>query len=292
MRVRLVPVGEIFRRMPFVVRDLARDSGKRVHLELTGQATEIDKFLVERMMDPVLHLVRNAISHGIETPEQRIAAGKPPDAHDPSRRLDRRRNRRSRDRRRRPRHRRRVGGAARARSLGLVVPDGVLDSRALLDIICASGFSTRDEADRGSGRGVGMAVVRDTVQGLGGTLAVETRPGRGTTFRMTLPLTLAITDAIIAHVGDQIFAVPQTAVREVIEVDAGAAARLRAQRADAVSRRDAADRPAVDMFSLPSDAAAALSRHRGRHRAWRPSACSSIASPASVKSSSRRSPIR
>jgi len=77
MRVRLVPVGEIFRRMPFVVRDLARDNGKRLHLELTGQSTEIDKFLVERMMDPVLHLVRNAISHGIETPEARIAAGKP-----------------------------------------------------------------------------------------------------------------------------------------------------------------------------------------------------------------------
>ena len=110
--------------------------------------------------------------------------------------------------------------AARARASGVTVQDGPLDSRALLDIICASGFSTRDEADRASGRGVGMAVVRDTIQGLGGTLDVETHPGRGTTFRMTLPLTLAITDAIIAHVGDQIFAVPQTAVREVIEVDA------------------------------------------------------------------------
>ena len=111
-------------------------------------------------------------------------------------------------------------GGRRARAGGVPVQDGALDSRALLDIICASGFSTRDEADRASGRGVGMAVVRDTVEGLGGTLAVEHAPGRGTTFRMTLPLTLAITDAIIAHVGDQIFAVPQTAVREVIEVDA------------------------------------------------------------------------
>jgi two-component system, chemotaxis family, sensor kinase CheA len=220
MRVRLVPVGEIFRRMPFVVRDLARDNGKRVHLELTGQSTEIDKFLVERMMDPVLHIVRNAISHGIEPPEQRIAAGKPADGTirlaastageavileiaDDGGGID-------------------VPSVAqRARSFGLVVPDdGGLDSRALLDIICASGFSTRDQADRASGRGVGMAVVRDTVEGLGGTLAVESRPGRGTTFQMTLPLTLAITDAIIAHVGDQIFAVPQTAVSEVVEVDA------------------------------------------------------------------------
>jgi two-component system chemotaxis sensor kinase CheA len=220
MRVRLVPVGEIFRRMPFVVRDLARDSGKRVHLEIAGQGAEIDKFLVERMMDPMLHLVRNAISHGIETPEQRVAAGKPADGTirlgavtagetvvieitDDGGGID-------------------VASVARrARSVGAVVPDDGLDSRALLDIICASGFSTRDQADRASGRGVGMAVVRDAVEGLGGTLAVDTRPGGGTTFRMTLPLTLAITDAIIAHVGDQIFAVPQTAVREVIEVDAG-----------------------------------------------------------------------
>lgn len=219
MRVRLVPVGEIFRRMPFVVRDLARDSGKRVHLELIGQSTEIDKFLVERMMDPVLHLVRNAISHGIEPPPARIAAGKPPDGTirlgattagetviieitDDGGGID-------------------VASVAqRAKSLGLVLPEGDLDSRALLDVICSSGFSTRDEADRASGRGVGMAVVRDTVEGVGGILTVESRPGHGTTFRMTLPLTLAITDAIIAHVGDQIFAVPQTAVREVVEVDA------------------------------------------------------------------------
>jgi two-component system chemotaxis sensor kinase CheA len=219
MRVRLVPVGEIFRRMPFVVRDLARDNHKRVNLELTGQSTEIDKFLVERMMDPVLHLVRNAISHGIETPEARVAAGKPAEGTI------------------------RLGAASagetvileiaddgsgidvasvtrRAAVMGLVAPEGDLDSRALLDIICSSGFSTRAEADRASGRGVGMAVVRDTVEGLGGLLTVESRPGRGTTFRMTLPLTLAITDAIIAHVGDHIFAVPQNAIREVIEVDA------------------------------------------------------------------------
>jgi two-component system chemotaxis sensor kinase CheA len=219
MRVRLVPVGEIFRRMPFVVRDLARDNHKRVNLELTGQSTEIDKFLVERMMDPVLHLVRNAISHGIETPEARVAAGKSAEGTI------------------------RLGAASagepviieiaddgsgidvasvtrRAAVMGLVTPEGDLDSRALLDIICSSGFSTRAEADRASGRGVGMAVVRDTVEGLGGLLTVESRPGRGTTFRMTLPLTLAITDAIIAHVGDHIFAVPQNAIREVIEVDA------------------------------------------------------------------------
>jgi two-component system chemotaxis sensor kinase CheA len=219
MRVRLVPVGEIFRRMPFVVRDLARDSGKRVRLELLGQQTEIDKFLIERMMDPVLHLVRNAISHAIEAPDERIAAGKPPDATirltastagetvvleiaDDGRGID-------------------VADVARrARDRGMAVPEGALDGAALLDILCASGFSTRDEADRGSGRGVGMAVVRSAVHELGGTLAVDSEVGRGTIFKMTLPLTLAITDAIIAHVGPHTFAVPQAAVRELIDVEA------------------------------------------------------------------------
>jgi two-component system chemotaxis sensor kinase CheA len=98
MRVRLVPVGEIFRRMPFVVRDLARESGKRVRLELKGQSTEIDKFLIERMMDPVLQLVRNAVSHGIETADERIAAGKRPRA--PSSERHGRRHRPDRHRRR------------------------------------------------------------------------------------------------------------------------------------------------------------------------------------------------
>ena len=221
MRVRLVPVGEIFRRMPFVVRDLARDSGKRVRLSLTGETTEIDKFLIERMMDPVIHLVRNAISHAIEPPAERAAAGKAAEGvirlgastsgesvvleiSDDGAGIDVR------------------AVAVRARAAGMTVPDGPLDMGALLDILCASGFSTRDEADRASGRGVGMAVVRSTVKELGGVLAVETEPGRGTTFRIALPLTLAITDAIIAQVGDQTFAVPQSSVREVIEVDAAA----------------------------------------------------------------------
>jgi two-component system chemotaxis sensor kinase CheA len=221
MRVRLVPVGEIFRRMPFVIRDLARDAGKRVQLDLAGQATEIDKFLIERMMDPVLHLVRNAVSHAIEPPDQRVAAGKSPvgtvrlsastsgesvmlEIADDGRGIDV------------------PAVAARARTRGMPVPEGPIDAEALLDILCASGFSTRDEADRASGRGVGMAVVRDTVQDIGGSLVLETEAGRGTTFRITLPLTLAITDAIIVHVGDQTFAVPQSNVREVIEIDASA----------------------------------------------------------------------
>ena len=217
MRVRLVPVGEIFRRMPFVVRDLARDTGKRVRLDLVGQSTEIDKFLIERMMDPVLHLVRNAISHGIETPDARIAAGKPPEGtirlsadtsgesvliqiSDDGRGID-------------------VEAVTeRARSAGLVL-EGRPDGGQLLDIISAPGFSTRDHADRASGRGIGMAVARTTIQELGGSIDLESSRGQGTTFTVTLPLTLTITEAIITQVGFHTFAVPQSSVREVIEVD-------------------------------------------------------------------------
>ena len=220
MRVRLVPVGEVFRRMPFVVRDLSRDSGKRVQLEIAGQSTEIDKFLIERMMDPILHLVRNAVGHGIETVDRRVAAGKPPDGTirlsastigesviieiaDDGAGIDL------------------AAVAQRAPAKGIRTDEGAVDSRVLLDIICASGFSTRDEADRISGRGVGMDVVRGTVQELGGTLEVDTEAGRGTTFTITLPLTLAVIDAIIAQIGDQTFAVPQSAIQEIIEVDPG-----------------------------------------------------------------------
>ncbi|HEX6589393.1 MAG TPA: chemotaxis protein CheA, partial [Longimicrobiales bacterium] len=217
-RVRLVPIGEIFRRMPFVVRDLARDSGRRVRLDLRGQDTEIDKFLIERMMDPVLHLVRNAVSHGFETPEERVALGKPVEGTltlsaasvghtvvleiaDDGRGIDA------------------AAVAARARAMGLDVPPGALDAPAVLDLICAPGFSTRDETDRASGRGVGMAVVKTTIEELNGTLALQSAPGEGTRFVIELPLTLSITDAFIAHVGERTFAVPQGNVREIVEVE-------------------------------------------------------------------------
>ncbi len=220
MRVRLVPVGEMFRRVPFVVRDLARETGKRVKVEMSGQATEIDKFLVERMLDPVLHIVRNAVSHGIEPVPDRIAAGKTPDGTislhaaaageivtiqiaDDGRGIDAERV------------------IARARVAGLPVPAHV-DEASLLDLICSPGFSTRDASDRVSGRGFGMSVVRNTVQELGGAMRLASEPGRGTRFSFELPLTLAITDALIARVGPYAFAVPQAAVREVIEVEGAA----------------------------------------------------------------------
>jgi two-component system chemotaxis sensor kinase CheA len=225
MRVRLVRVDEIFRRMPFVARDVARETGKDVRVVLSGQDTEIDKFLVERMMDPVLHVVRNAVSHGIERPEQRVTAGKPPQGvvslsastsgemvllefADDGAGIDT------------------ASVAQRARAAGVHVPAGPLDVRTLVDLICEPGLSTRSEADRASGRGMGMAVVRATVQELGGSLSLETEIGSGTRFLISLPLTLAISDALIAMVSDHRFAVPQGSVQEVIEIEEHTVRRL------------------------------------------------------------------
>jgi two-component system chemotaxis sensor kinase CheA len=225
MRVRLVPVRDVFARMRFVVRDLARETGQGIDLNLSGEDTEIDKYVVERLADPLLHLVRNAISHGLEPAAERVAAGKPLRG-----RLDLRAAA--------------AGGAAvieveddgrgidpervltRARAAGIVPPGGWADPSAALDLICTPGFSTRDATDRVSGRGVGMDVVRRAVEELGGTLDMTSRQGRGTRFTVRLPLTLAIADALIVAVGPQTYAAPQTAVREVVLVEPGAVTTL------------------------------------------------------------------
>ena len=217
-RVRLVPVAEIFSRMPYVVRDLQRDSDRRARVVIEGEHTEIDKYLVERLKEPLLHLVRNALAHGIETPEQRRATGKSPEAVLRLRAAG-------------------VGGsveievsddgrgivpaaiAARARVLGLKVPE-VLTADAILGLLCQPGFSTRDTADRGAGRGVGMAVVRSTVHDLGGSLRLASSPGKGTTFTLRLPLTLSIADVLILRVGMQLCALPQGQVEEIFLVPA------------------------------------------------------------------------
>ena len=221
MRVRMIPIGEIFERMQFAVRDLARETGKKIQLEITGENTEIDKLLVERMLDPLLHLVRNAVSHGVEEAETRKAKGKSPEAKiglhaatvgetikieisDDGRGIDRKEV------------------AAQARKRGLLNASEDLDEAALLEILCAPGFSTREEADKTSGRGVGMDVVRRTVDELGGVIKLETETGKGTKFQIQLPLTLAIADALIVAVDRERFAVPQSNVREVIEIEPGA----------------------------------------------------------------------
>jgi two-component system chemotaxis sensor kinase CheA len=218
MRMRLVPVAEIFARMPFVVRDLARGTSKKARLKLEGQNTEVDKYLIERLKDPLLHLVRNAFSHGVETSEERRAAGKPEEATIELKAAN-------------------IGDSVvihvrddgrginpsaifeRARRLGLELPP-MVDNAAILKILCHSGFSTRDTADRASGRGVGMAVVQTTLRELGGTLSLESEEGRGTQFTLRLPLTLAIAEALIVTSAGQICAVPQSTVRELFHATA------------------------------------------------------------------------
>lgn len=233
MRLRMVPIAEVFDRMPFVVRDLTRGSEKKVRLEIRGQLTELDKYVVERLRDPLLHLVRNAVSHGIEDAGERIAAGKPAEATiglyasasgdavcievaDDGRGIDV------------------TNVAEQAKRLGLPVPDP-LDATALLDLISMPGFSTREEADRAAGRGVGMVVVASTVRELGGTLSLDTAVGRGARFRMRLPLTLLITDALIVSLSGQQFAVPQNSVDQVLDIEENQVRRI--ERAELVSVR-------------------------------------------------------
>jgi two-component system, chemotaxis family, sensor kinase CheA len=218
MRVRLVPVRDVFDRMRLAVRDLARETGKDVDLHLTGEQTEVDKFVVERLADPLLHLVRNAVSHGLEPAAERTAVGKPArgrldlraaavaggiriEVEDDGRGIDSERV------------------FARARAAGLVPPDAPVNPTEVLDLICTPGFSTRETVDRASGRGVGMDVVRRAVDELGGTLTLDTRSAKGTKFTARLPLTLAIADALILTANGQTYALPQAAVREVIQVE-------------------------------------------------------------------------
>ncbi|MCS6793196.1 MAG: chemotaxis protein CheA [Oscillatoriaceae bacterium SKW80] len=228
-RARLVPIGEIFARMQFAVRDLARETQKKVSLTMSGQQTEIDKFIVDRMIEPLLHLVRNAVSHGLETEEERIKLGKSPvgnlalractvgetvviEIEDDGRGVDIEKV------------------AARARKQGLLPkeanngktgenpPHPTLSDSELLDILCAPGFSIREEADLTSGRGVGMTIVKNTVQELGGSLTLSTSPGAGTKFIIQLPLTLAIADALIVTACGQTYAVPQSCIEGIVEV--------------------------------------------------------------------------
>jgi two-component system chemotaxis sensor kinase CheA len=173
MRVRLVPAAEVFARLPFVARDIARETSKKVRVTTSGQETQVDKYIVERMKDPLLHLVRNAVSHGVETPAERREAGKDETAtisvaaatagdvvviriSDDGRGIDREAVRQ------------------RAVQVGIAVP-AILDDVTLLDIISSPGFSTRDYADLASGRGVGMAVVANTIRELGGAMTLESR---------------------------------------------------------------------------------------------------------------------
>lgn len=218
VRVRLIPIGELFERMQFVIRDMIRESQNQIILNISGKATEIDKVVVEKMLDPLLHLVRNAVSHGIETSTERLKNGKSPEGHislnaytsgdsvvielqDDGRGINR------------------SVVLRKAVEMGLITPQEKLTDEALLELICSQGFSTREQADLNSGRGVGMAVVKKTIDELGGYLELETEQGKGTKFTIYLPLTLAIMDALILTAGDQKYAMPLPLVSEVLAVE-------------------------------------------------------------------------
>lgn len=222
MSIRAQPMKTVFNRVPRIIRELEADTGKRVRLQLEGEMTEVDKTVVERLGDPLTHLIRNAIDHGLETPEERVAAGKPEEGllrvaaehrsgrivitvADDGRGIDRERVR------------------AKAIERGIIAPDATMSDDDVDNLIFAPGFSTAEKVSNISGRGVGMDVVRRSVQALGGRIGVESRFGKGTSFSLSLPLTLAVLDGMIVKVGDQTYVIP---VGSVVESLRGSAEHL------------------------------------------------------------------
>ncbi len=213
MAIRTQPVRSVFARMPRLVRELSAQLGKEVRLVITGEATEIDKTVVEQLADPLTHLLRNALDHGVEPPEVREAAGKPRqgtvhlsaeqrsgriviELSDDGRGIDRARV------------------LARARERGLIAPDAVLSDAETDELIFLPSFSTAAVVSAVSGRGVGMDVVRRNIQALGGRITVESRFGAGSRFLLSLPLTLAVLDGLVVSVGAEAFILPISAIVE------------------------------------------------------------------------------
>lgn len=213
MAFRAQPISSVFGRVPRLLRELGTSTGKHVKLEVAGETTELDKTVIERLSEPMTHLIRNAVDHGIEPPEERRAAGKDPEGTltlsaeqkagriiiriaDDGRGIDRERV------------------LAKAIANGLVAPDAQLSDDEINLLIFAPGFSTAAQVSNISGRGVGMDVVKQNVKELGGRITIESTPGKGTTFSLALPLTLAISDGMIVQVGDHSLVIPLTHVIE------------------------------------------------------------------------------
>jgi two-component system chemotaxis sensor kinase CheA len=219
LKLRIVQIGPTFARFQRVVRDVARETGKEINLETIGAETELDKTLVERIADPLTHLVRNAIDHGIEKPELRVAAGKPAAGtvrltayHDAGSVVvevadD-------------------GGGLNRERILqkalqrGLISEGQVLSDSQVFGLIFEAGFSTAEQVTNLSGRGVGMDVVKSNVTALRGSVEIDSQPGKGTQVRLRLPLTLAIIDGFQVGVGPSSFVIPLDLVEECVEMQA------------------------------------------------------------------------
>lgn len=217
MVVRMVPIAQLFGRFRRLIHDLARDTGKTIELSTEGEATELDKTVIERLADPLIHLIRNSADHGLETPEQRLAAGKPAAGHivlaarqsgaevvititDDGRGVDRARVR------------------AKAEENGLIQPGQVLIDNELLQLIFAPGFSTAAAITNLSGRGVGMDVVKKTIEGLRGAIEISSTPGHGSVVSLRIPLTLAIIDGLLVRVGSSRYVIPLSSVEECVEL--------------------------------------------------------------------------
>ena len=221
MKVRMVPVSSVFSRFPRLVRDLSRKSGKEVDLVMEGEETELDKSVVEVIGDPLVHLIRNSVDHGIEPEDQRLAAGKPAkgkvvlrafhkgnsvaiEIEDDGKGID-------------PAKMREV-----AVRKGVITPEEAtqLDDRESLELIFAPGFSSAEKITDISGRGVGMDVVRTNIKNLKGSVSTYSEVGKGTRFTLSLPLTLAIIDALMVNVSGQMYAIPLDAVSETTKIEA------------------------------------------------------------------------
>jgi len=219
IEVRMVPLRQVFEKLTRVARRLRQSLGKEARLEIKGADTELDKLIVEELVDPLMHIVRNAFDHALESPEERAAAGKPAEGvirieasqrgndvvitvADDGRGIDPERVR------------------AKAIERGLLAKGAQPSQRDLLDLVFAPGFSTRSEVTETSGRGVGMDVVRSNISGLGGIAGIDSKLGAGTTITLTLPITLAIIQALVVGVGEERYAIPLNAVREVLIPDA------------------------------------------------------------------------
>jgi len=217
IEIRMVPVGQIYSKLSRTVRKLARELSKEIELVLRGEDTELDKMMVEELTDPLMHIIRNAMDHGIESADERRSKGKSPvgrvvlnayqqgnsvvlDVIDDGRGID-------------PEKIRRV-----AIERGLVGEKDVIDQQRANELLFAPGFSTATAVSEISGRGVGLDVVKRNIQELKGTIDVLTRAGEGTTFRISLPITLAIIQALIVDAGGEKFAIPLTSVEESLRI--------------------------------------------------------------------------
>jgi two-component system chemotaxis sensor kinase CheA len=217
MGIRMVPIGSIFGRFRRLIHDLARDLGKEIEFVTFGEETELDKTVIERLADPLVHMIRNAVDHGIEAPADRLRAGKPAKGTvrlaaihaggevalaiaDDGAGLDAARIR------------------AKAEEAGLIAPDAKLADSDLFQFLFHPGFSTAREVTALSGRGVGMDVVKRTIDSLRGTIDITTTPGKGTTTTLRLPLTMAIIDGMLVRVGNGRYTIPLSAVEECVEL--------------------------------------------------------------------------